>query len=105
MEVEARLAPDLVVLDIRMPGGDGGAGLRAVKIRSPGTTVLMLTNYATPVHRERCVAAGADGFLDKSAELDRLVELVARRVHQHSIDSAGRPTATAPPAASTSRSR
>jgi DNA-binding NarL/FixJ family response regulator len=70
-----RLAPDAVVLDIRMPGGDGVAVVQDIKARAPATVVVVLTNYNGECHRARCLAAGADHFLDKSVDLDRLVEI------------------------------
>lgn len=81
-----RLAPDAVVLDIRMPGGDGVMILKDIKARAPETVVVILTNYAGAVHRSRCLAASADHFLDKSADLDRLAEVfggLAARASDH----------------------
>lgn len=73
--VARRLAPDAVLLDVRMPGGDGVAVLQDIKSRAPGTVVVILTNYTGERHRARCLAAGADHFLDKSVDLDRLVDI------------------------------
>jgi DNA-binding NarL/FixJ family response regulator len=70
-----RLAPDAVVLDLRMPGGDGVAVLEDIKARAPATVVVILTNYSCEGHRARCLAAGADHFLDKSTDLNRLVDV------------------------------
>lgn len=72
----ARLRPDLVVLDIRIPGGSGFEVLEQVRRGGPSTVVIMLTNYAYPEYRQRCLAAGADFFFDKSTEFDRIPELV-----------------------------
>jgi DNA-binding NarL/FixJ family response regulator len=73
--VARQLAPDAVVLDIKMPGGDGVMVPQDIKARAPATVVVVLTNYTGESHRARCLAAGADHFLDKSADLDRLVEI------------------------------
>ena len=73
--VARRLVPDAVVLDVRMPGGDGVAVLEDIKARAPETVVVILTNYTGERHRARCIAAGADHFLDKSVNLDRLVDI------------------------------
>lgn len=70
-----RLVPEAVTLDIKMPGGDGVAVLEDIKARSPATVVVVLTNYTGDHHRARCLQAGADHFLDKSADLERLVEI------------------------------
>jgi DNA-binding NarL/FixJ family response regulator len=55
--------PDVVILDIRMPGGNGIEVLREVKKMNPAPRVIMFTNYAHAQYREKCVEAGADFFL------------------------------------------
>ena len=83
LAVYRRVNPDVVILDIRMPGGTGIGVLREIKRGSPAAVVVMLTNFATPEHRSVCLAAGADYFLDKSTEfwdvLDILQDLPKRR--------------------------
>jgi DNA-binding NarL/FixJ family response regulator len=64
--------PDVVILDIRMPGGNGIEVLREVKRLDPAPKVIMLTNYAHTQYRDICEEAGADFFLDKSTEFDKL---------------------------------
>jgi len=64
--------PDVVILDIRMPGGNGIEVLREVKKLDPAPKVIMLTNYAHAQYRDKCEKAGADFFLDKSTEFDKL---------------------------------
>jgi len=66
------LRPDLVIIDIQMPDGDGVAVLDAAKRLDPAPTVLMLTNYVDDYHRQRCRAAGADFFLDKSKQFEEI---------------------------------
>src|SRR5256714_731304 len=53
------LRPDLVILDIQMPDGDGVTVLEAAKQLDPAPAVMMLTNYVDEYHRLRCRAAGA----------------------------------------------
>ncbi len=60
--------PEVVVLDIQMPGEGGVAALREIKHLLPDTYVLMLTNHADPFYRRRCLMEGADAFFDKSTE-------------------------------------
>jgi DNA-binding NarL/FixJ family response regulator len=67
-----RTRPDVVILDIRMPGGSGIDVLREVKRMDPAPCVIMLTNYAYAQYREECEEASADYFLDKSTEFDQL---------------------------------
>ena len=60
--------PEVVVLDIQMPGEGGVFVLRQIKHLLPDTHVLMLTNHADPFYRRRCLKEGADAFFDKSTE-------------------------------------
>ena len=69
---------DVVVLDIRMPGGSGIDLLRAIKAAAGPPVVVMLTNYPLSPYREICLEAGADAFLDKSADICELVGMVER---------------------------
>lgn len=71
------LKPRLVLLDIRMAGGDGLDALHTLKIEAPETSVLMLTTYDNPTYMARAVAGGAAGYLLKGIERDEL--LVALR--------------------------
>jgi DNA-binding NarL/FixJ family response regulator len=64
--------PDVVILDIRLPGGNGIKVLREVKKMNPAPRVVMLTNYAQAPYRKKCEEAGADFFFDKSTEFDKL---------------------------------
>ena len=71
------LQPDVVILDINMPGGSGIEVLHDIKQMSPSPRVIMLTNYSQPQYRKRCLEAGADYFLDKSTEFDEIRNLLA----------------------------
>ncbi len=64
-------APDVVILDIRMPGGSGIDVLQHIK-KGNIPIVIVLTNYPYPQYRKRCLSAGADYFFDKSTEFDKL---------------------------------
>lgn len=74
--------PDAVLVDLRLPDGDGFEVIRAVKALTPAPAVMVLTNYAYPLLRARGLAAGADWFLDKAAEFPRIPEILGelRRV-------------------------
>lgn len=69
------LRPQLVVMDIRMPGLDGIAATREIKSRWPGIKVLVLSLYAN--RREEAAAAGADLFVGKGEPPERLLCAVA----------------------------
>ena len=70
------LAPDVVLMDIRMPGMDGveATGLIAAAPRAP--RVLVLTTFDLDEYVYRALAAGASGFLLKDAPPERLVDAV-----------------------------
>jgi len=72
------LQPHVVILDIRMPGGNGIDVLRHVKQDEVSPMVIILTNYPYPAYRQKCLQAGADFFLDKSTEFDQIPELFER---------------------------
>jgi DNA-binding NarL/FixJ family response regulator len=71
------MVPDVLILDIRMPGGNGIEALKAAKKLDPAPVVIMLTAYAYPQYMERCVAAGAEYFFDKATEFERVADALA----------------------------
>lgn len=74
------LAPDLVLMDLRMPGGDGVAATREIAAAHPATRVVVLTTYETDQDILRAIEAGAAGYLLKDiapAELARSVRAAA----------------------------
>lgn len=70
------LQPDVVILDIRMPGGSGIDVLQTIKQAETAPTVIILTNYPYRGYRQKCLQAGADFFLDKSTEFDQIPTLL-----------------------------
>jgi DNA-binding NarL/FixJ family response regulator len=68
--------PDAVILDLQMPGGSGLDVLRSIRRSHPSVWVVICTNYPYPQYREECIAAGANYFLDKSAEFERIPEIL-----------------------------
>jgi two-component system, NarL family, response regulator LiaR len=62
-----RLSPDVVLMDVVMPGIDGVEALRRIGERRPQTRVVMLTSYADERRAMEAVDAGASGFLLKDA--------------------------------------
>ena len=64
--------PDAVILDLQMPGGSGLDVLKAIRQGHPLVQVLICTNYPYQQYRDECMAAGANYFLDKSAEFDKI---------------------------------
>ena len=76
LAVVAERDPDLVLMDLRMPGGDGFAAIRQLRERGGRPRVLVLTTYDTERDVRRAMAAGADGYLLKDLPRDQLVAAV-----------------------------
>jgi DNA-binding NarL/FixJ family response regulator len=84
LERVRELAPDVVLLDLMMPGPRASDTIRAIRAASPGTQVLMLTSFAEEAQVRETIAAGAIGYLLK----DVLKSDLARAVR---AAKAGRP--------------
>jgi CheY-like chemotaxis protein len=70
---------DLVIVDIFLGRGSGLAVLRAARQRPDrGRKIVVLSNYATPDMRNRCLALGADQVFDKSHDLESLLQYCTR---------------------------
>jgi len=67
LELCRRLQPDLVLMDVRMPGMDGLAAARAIKEELPRTSVVMVTMQEDPDYLFEAVIAGAAGYVLKGA--------------------------------------
>lgn len=76
----ARLKPNVVLLDIRMPGQDGIQLARQMKRLSPDTRIIMLTIHDDPGYVSRSLEAGADGYLLKRAGPSEIANAI-RAVH------------------------
>ena len=77
---------DLVLMDVHMPGIDGIEATKAIREREKSTglhqTVIAMTALAMTGDRERCLAAGMDGYLSKPIDLRKLDEMLAVYVNQ-----------------------
>lgn len=71
-----RLRPDVVLMDVRMPGVDGIAATRQLTAALPGTRILVLTTYDLDEFAFGALRAGAAGFLLKNTRPDELVAAV-----------------------------
>jgi DNA-binding NarL/FixJ family response regulator len=76
MELLDKLNPEVVVLDIQMPGGSGIDLLRKLKRRKQPPLAIVLTNLSDSQYRKKCMDAGADFFFDKSSEFERVTAVL-----------------------------
>lgn len=75
-QLYAEHAPDVVVMDLAMPGMGGLEALRRIRARSPQAQVLTLSAHDDPMHARRTLQEGALGFLSKRSAPEALLEAV-----------------------------
>lgn len=81
LEAYRTLRPDIVVLDLRMPGVSGFDTIRLLRDEFPEARILIFSNYASGEEALQAFRLGASGFVVKDMPLERLLEAI-RRIHQ-----------------------
>ncbi|HEY0719598.1 MAG TPA: response regulator transcription factor [Streptosporangiaceae bacterium] len=84
LALAAQLNPDVILLDLKLPGLDGIGVLEELRARGIGSRVLILTSGNDPVQVSRAVQAGASGFLFKDVDPDALIRAI-RSVHDGNL--------------------
>lgn len=75
--------PDLIILGLHHPGGLSLSAITALKHRAPNLHLAVLTNDTAVHPRIACMALGADWVLDKSTEIEALLEIVCAGLPPH----------------------
>ena len=76
-QMYAELTPDVVVMDLGMPGMGGLEALRRIRARDSTARVLALSAHDDPMHARRALREGALGFLSKRSAPETLIEAIA----------------------------
>ena len=91
LEALAQRSFDVVLMDVHMPGIDGIEATKAIREKEKSTglhqPVVAMTALAMIGDRERCLAAGMDGYLSKPIDLQKLDEVLAVYVTRHVNDA------------------
>jgi DNA-binding NarL/FixJ family response regulator len=78
--------PDVIILDIRLPGRSGIDLLKEIKESPAAPIVIMVTNYAYRQYRQGCMTAGADYFFSKTNEFEMIGETLKRIVFDRQFE-------------------
>ena len=70
--------PDLVLLDINLPGRNGIELLKTIKKSEWKSEVIMITNHADDYYRQQCKEFGAEHFLDKTNDFGLVVGIISK---------------------------
>ena len=81
----ARHLPDVVLMDLRMPGMDGAEATARLRLKGDGPAVLVLTTYDTDADIVRAVEVGATGYLLKDAPRDTLADAIRRAARGETV--------------------
>ena len=73
--------PDVILMDIRMPGGDGLQATRCIKAEMPDVKIVILTTSTDDQDLFEAVKSGASGYLLKSMDADELVDCLEQAQH------------------------
>lgn len=77
VEATLRHRPDVLVIDLEMPGVDGLAAVGEIRATQPEQVILMLTRHARPGVLRRALRLGVQGFVSKSAEPAHITTVIA----------------------------
>jgi DNA-binding NarL/FixJ family response regulator len=85
VEMDARLRPDVLLMDLRMPGMDGVAAIEVVRGKRPLANILVLTTYDSDADIVRAIEAGATGYLLKDTPREELFRAIRAAAKGESV--------------------
>jgi len=82
VELAKKEKPDLILLDIQLPRMDGYSVAREIKNNAAlnKTPIVAVTSYAMAGDRERAIASGADGYIEKPIDPDKFIEQITKHL-------------------------
>ena len=82
VELAKKEKPDLILLDIQLPRMDGYSVAREIKNNAVlnKTPIVAVTSYAMAGDRERAIASGADGYIEKPIDPDKFIEQITKHL-------------------------
>ncbi|MHA1873408.1 MAG: response regulator [Candidatus Heimdallarchaeaceae archaeon] len=83
IEFIRELIPDVVILDLKLPDGNGINVLKKIKKGNISTKVIIFTNYPYFQYRKKCLEAGAEFFFYKANEFEKLVEVIKHLIQNY----------------------
>ena len=90
LEQCAKAPPDVLLSDVRMPGGDGLSLLKEVRAKWPGVLCIMLTAYGSVETAVEAMKLGAQNFLTKPVNLDQLDMVLAQALKARNLERENR---------------
>lgn len=90
VHLAGELVPDVILMDLEMPGVNGFDATRQIKSRTPAPHVVILSVHARLVEQEAAHAAGADEFIVKGADYKALIDaILGRNENLYSVNGKG----------------
>jgi DNA-binding NarL/FixJ family response regulator len=83
--LDAQLQPDVILMDLRMPGTDGVTAIEAIKAQREAANILVLTTYDSDSDIVRAIEAGATGYLLKDTPRDELYRAIRAAARGESV--------------------
>ena len=85
LALDAQLLPDVLLMDLRMPGMDGVAAIEAIREKRPLANILVLTTYDSDADIVRAIEAGATGYLLKDTPREELFRAIRATAKGESV--------------------
>lgn len=89
IEAAGRLCPDVITLDVSMPGGSGLNALPLLRALCPQAIIIMVSVTSTPLYMQEAFARGANGYVDKGRVRSDLMKTVAAARDRKSSSTQG----------------